>query len=139
MKECILFIDSLYYLSVLFHSCCFYIQHHGGRKEITSMPAYTFCSTLHSILLTRWRNIRLFYTTFTLTIQKKSRFESPILVHHLYVRPWLGSMKKSKYRFCACVVILDWYLFQLVVLPKLNSSIFNSFASSRVDKVATGT
>ena len=27
----------------------------------------------------------------------------------------LGSIKKSKYRFCACGVILDWYLFQLTI------------------------
>ena len=33
--------------------------------------------------------------------------------------PWkLGSIKKFKYWFCACVDNLDWYLFQLIVLLK---------------------
>ena len=26
------------YLSLHFHSCSFYVQYHGGRREITSMP-----------------------------------------------------------------------------------------------------
>ena len=47
-----------------------------------------FCFILCSTLLTRWRNIRLFYTTFVLTIQNRSRFEpgspSPLFV----VTPW---------------------------------------------------
>ena len=38
LKECILFIGCLHYLPVHFHSCCFYIQYHGGVREITSMP-----------------------------------------------------------------------------------------------------
>ena len=60
----ILFIDCLYYLSVHFHSCCFYNQYHGCIREITSMPVSIFCFTLCSILLTWWRNIRLFYTSY---------------------------------------------------------------------------
>ena len=38
LKEYILFIGCLNYLSVHFHSCCFNIQYHGGRGEISSMP-----------------------------------------------------------------------------------------------------
>ena len=29
LKEYILFIGCLYYLSIHFHSCCFYVQYHG--------------------------------------------------------------------------------------------------------------
>ena len=65
----------LYYLSVHYHSCCFYIQHHGRIREITFMPVYLFCFKLCSVLLTCWRNIRLFYTAFILMVQKRSRFE----------------------------------------------------------------
>ena len=83
IEEYILFIGYLYYLSVHCHSCCFYIQHHGSIREITSTPVYIFCSILCSMLLTRWRNIRLFYTTFVLTIQKRSRFEPAPPVHYL--------------------------------------------------------
>ena len=35
-------------------------------------------------------------------------------------------------------VILDWYLFQLIVLLKPDSNCFNSFTLSWVDKVTTG-
>ena len=38
LKEHILFVGCLYYVLVHFHSCCFYIQYHGGIREITSMP-----------------------------------------------------------------------------------------------------
>ena len=32
------------------------------------------------------------------------------------ITPWkLGSIKKTKYRFCSWIVILDWYLLQLIV------------------------
>ena len=58
------------YFSVHFHSCCFYIQYHRGIREITSMPVKVFC-----FILTRCRNIRFFYTTFVLIIQKRRRFE----------------------------------------------------------------
>ena len=37
LKKYILFIVCLYCLSVHFHSCCFYIQYHGGIREINSM------------------------------------------------------------------------------------------------------
>ena len=37
LKGNFLFKGCLYYLSVHFHSCCFYIQYHGGIREITSM------------------------------------------------------------------------------------------------------
>ena len=54
--------------------------------------------------------------------------------------PWkLGSIKNFKYLFCVCPVILDWYLFQLIVLWKSDSNCFNNFTLSWVDKVATGT
>ena len=75
LKGYILFIGCLYYLSVHFHSCYFYIQNHRGIRDITSMPVQIFCFKLCSILKTWWRNIRLFYTAFVLTIQKRSRFE----------------------------------------------------------------
>ena len=87
LKEYILFIDCLYYLSVDCHSCCLYIQHHGGITEITSTPVQIFCSVLCSILLTQRRNIRLFYTTFFPTIQKRSWSETGPLVPCLYLRP----------------------------------------------------
>ena len=38
MKEYVLFIGCLHYLSVHCHSCYFYIQHHGGIRVIASMP-----------------------------------------------------------------------------------------------------
>ena len=66
----ILFTDCLYYLPVHCHSCCFYIQLHGGIREITSMPVYIFCFILCFILLTRRRSIRLLYTTFVIAIQR---------------------------------------------------------------------
>ena len=72
----ILFTDCLYYLPVHCHSCCFYIQLHGGIREITSMPVYIFCFILCFILLTRRRSIRLLYTTFVIAIQRRFRFES---------------------------------------------------------------
>ena len=34
------------------------------------------------MLLTRWRNVRLFYTTFVVTMQKRSQFESGHPVHY---------------------------------------------------------
>ena len=52
----------------------FYIQHHGGITEITLMPVYIFCFILCTLLLTRWRNIRFFYTSSVLA---RIRFESP--------------------------------------------------------------
>ena len=52
LKEYILFIGCLYYFSVHFHAYCFYIQCHGGLREITSMPVLIFCFELCSILLT---------------------------------------------------------------------------------------
>ena len=76
LKGYILFIGCLYYLSVHFHSCYFYIQYHKCIGKITSLPVQTFCCfKLRSILLTWWRNIRLFYTILVLTIQEKSRFQ----------------------------------------------------------------
>ena len=38
LKRYIFFIGCLYYLSLHFHSCCFYIQSPGGIRMITSMP-----------------------------------------------------------------------------------------------------
>ena len=38
LKECILFIDCLYYLLVRFHSYCLYLQYQGSIREITSVP-----------------------------------------------------------------------------------------------------
>ena len=67
MKEYVLFIGCLYYLSVHFHSCCFHILYHGGIREITFIPVWTHRFILCSILLTRWRNL---YTKFVLKIQK---------------------------------------------------------------------
>ena len=37
LKGYVLFIGCLYYLLVHFHSCCFYIQCHGGIRETTFM------------------------------------------------------------------------------------------------------
>ena len=48
--------------------------------------------------------------------------------------PWkLGSIKKYKYLFCVCFVVLDWYLFQLIVLLKPDSNCLNSFTLSWVE------
>ena len=66
---------SFYHLSVHFHSCCFYMEYCWAIREITTMPVYIFCFILFSKILTPWRNIRIFYTTSVLTIQKRSRFE----------------------------------------------------------------
>ena len=35
--ERLYFLYRLYYLSVFFYSCCYYIQYHGGIREINSM------------------------------------------------------------------------------------------------------
>ena len=53
LKEYILFIGCLNYLSVHFHSCCFFIQYHGGIRELTFIPVWTYRFILCSILLTR--------------------------------------------------------------------------------------
>ena len=72
LQECSLRNRSLWKLEASFLRNCFYIQYRRGRREITSFPVQKFCFLLCS---TRWRNISLFYTTFVLTIQKRSRFE----------------------------------------------------------------
>ena len=41
--------------------------------------------------------------------------------------------------FCACLVVFDWYLFQLIFILKLEFNWSNSFTLSWVDKVTTGT
>ena len=51
----------------------------------------------------------------------------------------LNQIKKSKYWFCACFVILDRYLFQSSGLLKPDFNGSSSFALSWVDKVTTGT
>ena len=69
-KVLIYYLKSIFDLKVvyiIYHSCCFYIQYHKSVQ--------TFCFILCSILLTRQRNIRLFYITFVLTIGKRSRLE----------------------------------------------------------------
>ena len=77
----------MYYLSVRCQSCCFYIQYYGGIRDITSMPVQIFCFILCSILLTQWRNTRLFYST----IQKRSLFEPALPPHSpLFVVTPLG-------------------------------------------------
>ena len=40
---------------------------------------------------------------------------------------------------CACIVTLDWYLFQLIVLFKPDFNSCNIFALTLVDKCTTGT
>ena len=72
-----LFVLAVIYLSVHFHACCLYIQYRGGIREITSMSVSIFCfiCVMLFILSTRCKNIRLFYTTFALTMQERSRFE----------------------------------------------------------------
>ena len=52
LKEYVLFIGCLYYLSVHCHSCCLYIQHHGGIREITSTPVQIFCFIMFYIINT---------------------------------------------------------------------------------------
>ena len=47
LKEYTLFICCLYYLSVHFHSCCFYIKYHGGIRDTTSVPVQIFCFVLY--------------------------------------------------------------------------------------------
>ena len=90
-------LNCLYYLLAHFHSCCFYIQYHGGMREINPMPVLIFYFILGCTLLTRWRNIRLSYTMFLLKIQKRSRsrFEPvhppPLPIHpshYLSLSPW---------------------------------------------------
>ena len=48
-------------------------------------------------------------------------------------------LKSFKYCFCSYIVGSDWYLFQLFVLLKPYFDCCNSFASSYVEKVTTGT
>ena len=51
--------------------------------------------------------------------------------------PWkLGSINESKYGFGGCVVIFDWYLFQLFVLLKPDFNCSSSLDLFWVDKVA---
>ena len=72
LKVHILFIGYLYYLLAHFHSCCFYVQYHDYLHTSIGILFYII---ICPILLTQWRNIWLFYTTFVLAIQKRSRFE----------------------------------------------------------------
>ena len=51
----------------------------------------------------------------------------------------LGSIRNSKHLFCTWFVVLGRYLFQLIVLLKLDSNCLSSFTLSWVDKVTTGT
>ena len=51
----------------------------------------------------------------------------------------LDQLKKSKYGFFVCSVILDWYLFQLIRFLKPDSNWFNSFTLSWAEKVTSGT
>ena len=54
--------------------------------------------------------------------------------------PWKpGSITKFEYLFYAWCVVLDWYLFQLIVLLRPDSSCLSSFTLSPVDKVTTRT
>ena len=57
-----------------------------------------------------------------------------------FFTPWkLESIKKYKFLFSVCCITLNWYLFLLIVLIKLDSDSFNSFTLSWDDKVRTGT
>ena len=84
LKEYILFIGCLHYLSVHLHSCCFYNQHPGCTREITSMSVYLFCFKLCSILFPWWRTIRSFTPPSYLRCKKDPNFKpaspSPIFV-----------------------------------------------------------
>ena len=51
----------------------------------------------------------------------------------------LDQLKLINIGFCVCSVILDWDLFQLIVLLKPTSGCVNSFTLSWVDKVTAGT
>ena len=56
---------------------------------------------MFQILLTRWGSIRLFYTTFILTIHKRSRFESASpLSSPLFVAMPLDSMETELLNYC---------------------------------------
>ena len=79
-----------------------------------------------------WKKILL--VTFS-----DSTRSSNIKTKSLFTSWKLGSIKKSKYLFCACCVTLDWYLFQLINLWRHDSNCFNSFTLSWVDKMTTGT
>ena len=57
-------------LSIHCYSFCFYIQYHGGIKDITTMSVKTFCFILCSVLLTSWRNIRLLHHIRTYNTKK---------------------------------------------------------------------
>ena len=57
-------------MGCLHYSYSFYMQYHGGIREITSMPVLTFYFMLCSILLIG-RKTRFFFTTFVFMIQKK--------------------------------------------------------------------
>ena len=49
----------------------------------------------------------------------------------------LDQLKKSKYLFGTYFAFLDWYLFQLIVLLKIDFDCLNSFTLSWVGKVTT--
>ena len=58
-------------------------------------------------------------------------------VYLLLKKTW--SIRQSKYFFFAWFVVLDRYLFQLIVLLKPDSNYLRSFMFSWVDKVTTRT
>ena len=78
----------IYRLLVLFMSTLSFLLFlytvSGSYKKDYLHASIDILFYISSILLTQWKNIRLFYTTFTLTIQKRSRFEpslpSPLIV-----------------------------------------------------------
>ena len=49
LKGYILFIGCLYYLSVHFHSCCFYTQYHGGIREIALLRKNLLCKNCRTL------------------------------------------------------------------------------------------
>ena len=91
LKEYILFIGYLHYLSVHFHSCYFHIQYHGGIREITSMPVQIF----YYIINTTKKHQTLLYHVRTYDRKKGPDLNvtPPPLppVHCFQLRPCVGT------------------------------------------------
>ena len=80
---------------------CFYIQYHWGIREITSVPVKIICFILCYILLTRWRNIKLFNTIFALTIQKSPDLNLTFFLINVDLKVHLLSGFFSRNWFCS--------------------------------------
>ena len=102
LKEFISFIGCLYHLSVHLYSFCFYIQYHGGLREINSMAIYIFCFILCSILLRDEETLDSFIHVRTYDAKKVPIWTCPPLpppqVHYYSYAP-----------------VNDWYRFKILL------------------------